>query len=95
MLAQPAKSLKSNTGGGCFCGIGIQYTMPYSQKYTPPHCFFSILPTGRTHTTFPGERNRSKICFTISYKNRYNFLEKLNCLNFARAHRIFQEKEIT
>ena len=37
---QPAKSLKSNTGGGSFCWIGIQYAMPYCQKYTPPHCFF-------------------------------------------------------
>ena len=23
-----------------FCWIGIQYTMPYSPKCTPPHCFF-------------------------------------------------------
>ena len=29
------KLLKRNSGG-----IGIQYTMPYSQKYTPSHCFF-------------------------------------------------------
>ena len=40
---QPAKSLKSNTGGDSFCWIGIQYAMPYSQKYTPPHCFFCNL----------------------------------------------------
>ena len=39
-VTQPAKSLKSNTGGRSFCRIGIQYAMPYSQKYTPPHCFF-------------------------------------------------------
>ena len=36
---QPAKSLKSNIGGS-FCWIGIQYAMPYTQKYTPPHWFF-------------------------------------------------------
>ena len=36
----PAKLLKSNTGGVSFCSIGIQYAMPYSQKYTPPHCLF-------------------------------------------------------
>ena len=24
-----------------FCWIGTQYTMPYSQKYTPLQCFFS------------------------------------------------------
>ena len=39
-VTQPAKLLKSNTGRGSFCLIGIQYVMPYSQKYTPPHCFF-------------------------------------------------------
>ena len=37
---QPAKSLKSNTGGMSFCWNGIQYARPYSQKYTPPYCFF-------------------------------------------------------
>ena len=37
---QPAKLLKSITGGVSFSWIGIQYTMPYSQKYTSPHCFF-------------------------------------------------------
>ena len=37
---QPAKLLKSNTGGVSFCWIGNQYAMPYSQKYTPPHSFF-------------------------------------------------------
>ena len=40
VATQPAKSLKGNTGGGSFCWIGIQYAMPYSQKYTHPHCFF-------------------------------------------------------
>ena len=39
-ITQPAKSPKSNTRGVNFCGIGIQYAMPYSQKHTPPHCFF-------------------------------------------------------
>ena len=39
-ISQPAKSLKGNTGGGSFCSIGIQYAMPFSRKYTPPHCFF-------------------------------------------------------
>ena len=34
-----AKSLKSNTGGGSFCWIGIENAVPYTQKYTPPHCF--------------------------------------------------------
>ena len=38
--SKPAKSLKGNTGGGSFCGIGITYAMPFSQKCTPPHCFF-------------------------------------------------------
>ena len=41
-FTHPAKSLQSNTGGGSFCLIGIQYAMPYSEKYTPPHCFFCI-----------------------------------------------------
>ena len=36
----PAKSLKSNTGGGSFCWIGIENAMLYTHKYTPPHCFF-------------------------------------------------------
>ena len=40
ITSQPAKSLKSNTGGGSFCWISIQYAMPYSQKYTPPYCVF-------------------------------------------------------
>ena len=31
---------KSNTGGVSFCWIGIQYAIPYSQEYTPAHCFF-------------------------------------------------------
>ena len=30
-LSQPEKSLKSNTGGGSFCWIGIHYAMPYCQ----------------------------------------------------------------
>ena len=34
------KRLRSNTGGVNFCWIGIQYVMPYGQKYTPPYCFF-------------------------------------------------------
>ena len=38
--SQPAKLLKSNTGGVSFCWFGMQYAIPYSQKYTPPHCFF-------------------------------------------------------
>ena len=33
-------AVKSNTGWESFCWIGIQYAMPYSQKYTPPHCFY-------------------------------------------------------
>ena len=37
---QPAKSLKSNTGGVSFCWINIQYAMPFCRKYTSPHCFF-------------------------------------------------------
>ena len=40
ITSQPAKSLKSNTGGVSFCWIGIQCAVPCSQKYTPPHCFF-------------------------------------------------------
>ena len=40
LTSQSAKSLKCNTGGVSFCWIGIQYAMPYSQKYTLPHCFF-------------------------------------------------------
>ena len=40
-LSIPAdKIAKNNTGGGSFCWIGIKYAMPYSQKYTPSHCFF-------------------------------------------------------
>ena len=46
---QPAKSLKSNTGGGSFCWIGIQYAVPYTQKYTPPHCFFCNFARGEYH----------------------------------------------
>ena len=38
--SQPEKSLKSNTGGVSFCWIGIEYAVPYNQKYTPSNCFF-------------------------------------------------------
>ena len=38
--SQPAKTLKSSTGGVSFCWIGMQYAMPYSPKCTPPNCFF-------------------------------------------------------
>ena len=34
------ETLKDNSGGVRFCWIDIQYTMPYSKKYSPPHCFF-------------------------------------------------------
>ena len=40
-ISQPAKSLKSNTGGGSFCLISIEDAVPYTQKYTPPHCLLS------------------------------------------------------
>ena len=59
---QPAKSLKSNTGGS-FCWIGIQYAMPYSQKYTPPHCFFcNFAGWGRT-TILTASKSASKMRF--------------------------------
>ena len=35
-----SQSVKSNTGGVCFCWISIQITMLYTQKYTPPYCHF-------------------------------------------------------
>ena len=40
-----AKSLKGNTGEVDFCWIFVEFLLnfweiPYSQKYTPPHCFF-------------------------------------------------------
>ena len=41
MNIQPAKSLKTLTGGVYFCLIGTQNTMPSCQEYTPPDSFFS------------------------------------------------------
>ena len=38
---QPAKSLKKHVWRVCFCWIGIQNTVSFCQKYTPPNCFFS------------------------------------------------------
>ena len=38
--SQPAKTFKK-TRGVSFPWIGIQIAMLYSQKHTPPHCFFS------------------------------------------------------
>ena len=46
LSSQPAKSLKRNTGGVRFCWISIQYAMQYTQKYTPPYRFSTILPAG-------------------------------------------------
>ena len=37
---QPAKTLKSNSGGVCFVSVFVQHAMLYRQKYVPPHCFF-------------------------------------------------------
>ena len=39
-ISQPAKSLKSNTGVREFLFNRHSICGPYSQKYTPPHCFF-------------------------------------------------------
>ena len=72
---QPAKSLKSNTGGGSFCWIGIQYAMPYSQKYTPPHCFFcnfagwvsTFRENIKTHTNTEQEGTSIFLAFILWY----------------------------
>ena len=43
---QPAKLLKSNTGGGSFCWISIQYAMSYSENTLLHIAFYAILPAG-------------------------------------------------
>ena len=38
-LASRQKTLKYKTGRVIFCWFAIQNAMPYTQKYTPSHCF--------------------------------------------------------
>ena len=64
ILNRPAKSLKSNTGGVSFCWIGIQYAMPYCQKYTPPHCFFCNF-AGWVYCTLPHLENAKMTFLTL------------------------------
>ena len=52
LFSQPAKSVKSNAGGGSFCWIGIQYAIPYSQNTLFHLAFSAILPAGLICITF-------------------------------------------
>ena len=40
--SEPAKMLKSNSGGVAFVELALNMQCLYSQKYTGPHRFFAI-----------------------------------------------------
>ena len=71
---QPAKSLKINTGGGSFCRIGIRNAMPYSQKYTPPQCFFCKFAGWVMFTLYPPSFYVRIFFIRLVYFSHLNFL---------------------